>query len=35
MAVACLAMGRNAAQIFRVHDIAAHADAVRVFAALA
>jgi dihydropteroate synthase len=34
VAVACNAMARGAAQILRVHDVAAHADAVRVFAAL-
>ena len=35
VAVACLTMAHGAAQIFRVHDVAAHADAVRIFAMLA
>jgi dihydropteroate synthase len=34
VAVACYAMARGAAQVFRVHDVAAHADAVRVCAKL-
>ncbi len=35
LAVACFAVARGAAQILRVHDVAAHADAVKVWAALA
>lgn len=34
VAVACYAMAQGAAQILRVHDVAAHRDAVRVFEAL-
>jgi dihydropteroate synthase len=34
VAVACHAMAHGAAQILRVHDVAGHADAVRIFAAL-
>ncbi len=34
VAVACHAMAHGAAQILRVHDVAAHRDAVRVFEAL-
>jgi dihydropteroate synthase len=34
VAVACHAMAHGAAQILRVHDVAAHADAARVIAAL-
>ena len=35
VAVACHAMAHGAAQIIRVHDVAAHRDAVRIFEALA
>ncbi len=35
VAVACHALAHGAAQIIRVHDVAEHRDAVRVFAALA
>jgi dihydropteroate synthase len=34
VAVACYAMAQGAAQILRVHDVAAHRDAVRVFETL-
>ena len=34
LAVACFALAQRAAQILRVHDVAAHADAVKVWAAL-
>ena len=34
LAVACFALAQGAAQILRVHDVAAHADAVKVWAAV-